>query len=302
MPLNRAKFHFDNIYSHRDRVFGPYVLIQVGDLSCEPGYQTYQHQQYVYEITYVVSGTGEFIVDDVPYAMQKEDLFLSKKVGTHNIVSSETDPLRYFYLGFDFVDPVPNEQIAELKRFFDTEETVRISNVTGVQDAFVKLLSEFVSNDSLSGMLVEAYMQEIICVVYRIFRKKQHRSYLLNAPNNSDEKLVYDVIHYIDVNLESMDGLSELSREFGYSYTHIAQKFSAYTGESLKAYHTKRRFEKANEYLREGYSVTKVAERLRFKSIHAFSRAYKKYVGVTPRENKRRGDTAKTADPSEKVS
>ena len=72
-----------------------------------------------------------------------------------------------------------------------------------------------------------------------------------------------------------MENLSALSAEFGYSYTHIAQKFSAFTGESLKSYHTKRRFEKSNEYLRQGYSVTKVAELMGFKSIHAFSRAYK---------------------------
>ncbi len=301
MPLNRAKFHFDNVYSRRDRIFGPYVLFQIGDLSCEPGYQTYEHQQSVYEITYVFSGSGEFIVNGVPYTMQKEDLFLSRKEGTHNIISSETDPLRYFYLGFDFSEPVTDAQITELKQFFDTEETVKVSNALGVQDTFMKLLSEFLEDDFLSGKLIEAYMQEIICTVFRVFRRKLYRSYLLNAPNNSDEKLVYDVIHYIDVNLESMDGLTELSREFGYSYTHIAQKFSAFTGESLKAYHTKRRFEKANEYLREGYSVTKVAERLGFKSIHAFSRAYKKYVGVTPRENKKRAEAAKAAASSEKV-
>ena len=127
-------------------------------------------------------------------------------------------------------------------------------------------------------------MQEIICGVYRIFSRKFYKNYLLSGSNNSDEKLVYDVINYIDVHLESMENLSALSAEFGYSYTHIAQKFSAFTGESLKSYHTKRRFEKSNEYLRQGYSVTKVAELMGFKSIHAFSRAYKKYVGMAPRE------------------
>ena len=136
-------------------------------------------------------------------------------------------------------------------------------------------------------LLIEAYMQEIICGVYRIFSRKFYKNYLLSGSNNSDEKLVYDVINYIDVHLESMENLSALSAEFGYSYTHIAQKFSAFTGESLKSYHTKRRFEKSNEYLRQGYSVTKVAELMGFKSIHAFSRAYKKYVGMAPREYKK---------------
>ena len=88
----------------------------------------------------------------------------------------------------------------------------------------MKILSEFISDDVLSNLLIEAYMHEIICGVYRIFSRRYYRSYLLSGSNNADEKLVYDVINYIDVNLESMENLSALSSAFGYSYTHIAQK------------------------------------------------------------------------------
>lgn len=287
MPVNRAKFHFDNTYAGMDMLYGPYVLYQIGDLSCEAGYQTFEHEQAVYEITYVLSGTGAFYVDDTVYTMQKGDLLLVRKGQMHNIISAEIEPLRFFYLGFDFVEPIVNEKIAQLKSFFDTNEQVQFHNAVSLQDTFMRVLSEFISDDVLSNLLIEAYMQEIICGVYRIFSRKFYKNYLLSGSNNSDEKLVYDVINYIDVHLESMENLSALSAEFGYSYTHIAQKFSAFTGESLKSYHTKRRFEKSNEYLRQGYSVTKVAGLMGFKSIHAFSRAYKKYVGMAPREYKK---------------
>ena len=274
MPVNRAKFHFDNTYAGMDMLYGPYVLYQIGDLSCEAGYQTFEHEQAVYEITYVLSGTGAFYVDDTVYTMQKGDLLLVRKGQMHNIISAEIEPLRFFYLGFDFVEPIVNEKIAQLKSFFDTNEQVQFHNAVSLQDTFMRVLSEFISDDVLSNLLIEAYMQEIICGVYRIFSRKFYKNYLLSGSNNSDEKLVYDVINYIDVHLESMENLSALSAEFGYSYTHIAQKFSAFTGESLKSYHTKRRFEK-------------VAELMGFKSIHAFSRAYKKYVGMAPREYKK---------------
>lgn len=287
MPVNRAKFHFDNTYAGMDMLYGPYVLYQIGDLSCEAGYQTFEHEQAVYEITYVLSGTGAFYVDDTVYTMQKGDLLLVRKGQMHNIISAEIEPLRFFYLGFDFVEPIVNEKIAQLKSFFDTNEQVQFHNAVSLQDTFMRVLSEFISDDVLSNLLIEAYMQEIICGVYRISSRKFYKNYLLSGSNNSDEKLVYDVINYIDVHLESMENLSALSAEFGYSYTHIAQKFSAFTGESLKSYHTKRRFEKSNEYLRQGHSVTKVAELMGFKSIHAFSRAYKKYVGMAPREYKK---------------
>ena len=69
MPVNRAKFHFDNTYAGMDMLYGPYVLYQIGDLSCEAGYQTFEHEQAVYEITYVLSGTGAFYVDDMDAAL-----------------------------------------------------------------------------------------------------------------------------------------------------------------------------------------------------------------------------------------
>lgn len=273
-----------------DMLYGPFILYQIGDLSCEPGYQTFDHVQAVYEVTYVLSGSGDFCVNGRVYPMQKGDLLIVRKGQRHNIISSESDPIRYFYLGFDFVDPIASEKIRVLKEFFDTTPEVERHNTVGVQDTFMRILAEFVSDDVLSNLLVESYMQEIICNVYRVFNRRYLRSYLLNGSNSSDEKLAYDVINFIDVNLESMENLGALSTEFGYSYTHIAQKFSAFTGESLKAYHTKRRFEKANEYLQQGYSVTKVAELMQFKSIHAFSRAYKKQMGVAPRDYKKQAE------------
>ena len=229
MPVNRAKFHFDNTYAGMDMLYGPYVLYQIGDLSCEAGYQTFEHEQAVYEITYVLSGTGAFYVDDTVYTMQKGDLLLVRKGQMHNIISAEIEPLRFFYLGFDFVEPIVNEKIAQLKSFFDTNEQVQFHNAVSLQDTFMRVLSEFISDDVLSNLLIEAYMQEIICGVYRIFSRKFYKNYLLSGSNNSDEKLVYDVINYIDVHLESMENLSALSAEFGYSYTHIAQKFSPTT-------------------------------------------------------------------------
>ena len=114
MPVNRAKFHFDNTYAGMDMLYGPYVLYQIGDLSCEAGYQTFEHEQAVYEITYVLSGTGAFYVDDTVYTMQKGDLLLVRKGQMHNIISAEIEPLRFFYLGFDFVEPIVNESLYSL--------------------------------------------------------------------------------------------------------------------------------------------------------------------------------------------
>ena len=56
----RKKFHFDNVYFESPRLYEDILLYQIGDLSCESGYAIGEHEQYCYEISYIVSGKGLF--------------------------------------------------------------------------------------------------------------------------------------------------------------------------------------------------------------------------------------------------
>ena len=44
-------------------------------------------------------------------------------------------------------------------RAFDTNEQVQFHNAVSLQDTFMRVLSEFISDDVLSNLLIEAYMQ-----------------------------------------------------------------------------------------------------------------------------------------------
>ena len=107
---------------------------------------------------------------------------------------------------------------------------------------------------------------------------------------------MYDVIQYMDTHMENLIDLAELGQIFGYSYTYISSRFTERMEESLKRYYTRRRFEKAREYLSNGESVTKVAEMVGYKSIHAFSRAFHKEVGMSPKEYKEQLVTVEQTD------
>ena len=94
--------------------------------------------------------------------------------------------------------------------------------------------------------------------------------------------MVHDVILYLETQQGGIRRLQDLSGEFGYSYAHIAKVFSAVAGESLKAYHTRLRFAQACTDMMRGMSVTETAERAGYQSIHAFSKAFKKYEASPP--------------------
>ncbi len=278
---SRAKFHFDNIYEQMNRKIGPYVLYQIGDLCCEPGYIVEPHRQKVYEISYIVSGNGVFQTDGVKVNVSKGMLYINRIGEKHEISSSTGEPLRYFYLGFTFADSSENEIVAKQKSFFDDPKNRMVDNAIGIQDLFMKMFTEMIAQDSFTEVMLETCMQQILIKTCRIFSQKKYHTYRINN-DYTDQKLVYDIVHYIDTQTEDIRDLSGLSKIFGYSYTGIAQKFLSVMGETLKSYYSKRRFEKAKESILKGNSITMTAEIVGYKSIHAFSRAFNDHTGMTP--------------------
>lgn len=286
MKLNRAKFHYGHFYPDMNLVLGPYVVWQTGDLQCEPGYIEEKHVQVVHEISFIVAGHGWFMLNDAEYPVKKGDLIINRVGDTHMVISSQDDPLRYYYLGFDFRQPITSEVILRIKYFWAHFAIPVFSNAFNLQETFIDFLSEISTDDFLAAPLMEGYVNRIICEVYRQFNRNQNPKYLLREDQTMDEKLVYDILQYLETSGDRLEHLAELCQTFGYSYSHIAGRFKAVVGESLNAYCQRRRFERAQGNLRRGMSITEVAEAAGFKSIHAFSRAYKHHCGVAPSQYK----------------
>lgn len=297
---NRARFHFDNLYHTREQMMiGPYIVKQVGDLSCEAGYRYPPHTQDVHEISYVVSGRGVFCANGERFDVRRGTLFVNAADDVHEIVSSMDDPIRYMYLGFRAQKPIASPIIQTLESFYARPVNRIGENMFEVQETFIHLLDEIVVADPYTELLKECCIHQLVCQVYRLLNPRDNRSYLIGAGEKTDvQRLVYDIAHYIDTNVGRLTTLAALSDQFGYSYAYIAKVFSQQMGESLYAYYAKRRFEKARDYLVHGVSVTEAARLLGYQSIHAFSRAFKKDSGLCPSEFARTLPDAQIDPPS----
>ncbi|WP_420872065.1 cupin domain-containing protein [Cohnella rhizosphaerae] len=74
---NRKDFHFDHIYFENPQRFGSIRLFQVGDLSCQGGYVVNEHEQFCYELSYIVSGRGWFKAGGASHAVKEGDIVLN---------------------------------------------------------------------------------------------------------------------------------------------------------------------------------------------------------------------------------
>ena len=96
------------------------------------------------------------------------------------------------------------------------------------------------------------------------------------------------VFDFIEENLESDLSLSKVAENALYSPFHFHRVFKYITGETLNDYVSRQRIEKsALDLLHKSITVSELAHKFGFSDNSSFSRAFKKYFGVSPTEFKK---------------
>lgn len=96
------------------------------------------------------------------------------------------------------------------------------------------------------------------------------------------------VFEFIDENLESDLSLKTVSEIAFFSPFHFHRVFKFVTGETLNEFVTRRRIEKsAINLLHKNTTATEIAHKYGFSDNSSFSRAFKKYFGISPTEFKK---------------
>lgn len=286
---NSAHFHFDRVYDSRTQAHGIFSLEQIGDLSCKESYYIAPHSQTCYEICYVVSGCGHVEINGNRYKATYGDLILTIPGDIHSLIADKEDPFRLFYIGFNFL--TRNEELSSslfsIQKQFDQLSCPITRTRYQIEHFFTGTFNELVDFNPHSLFVIESFLRQIVVFTFRNFYGEinfpQH--YETASEEGKIDNVIYEVVNYIDQNLLSITELTLVSEAFNYSYPHLSRLFSKEIGLTLKEYFNRKRFEKAVTWLKQGnQSVTQIATRLNYQSIHSFSRAFRHQYGMAPKE------------------
>jgi DNA gyrase inhibitor GyrI/AraC-like DNA-binding protein len=104
-------------------------------------------------------------------------------------------------------------------------------------------------------------------------------------------KRINNVINYIEKNLDKDLNLNNLSQKAFFSSFHFHRIFSAIVGETLNSLIIRKRIERIASIIAVGTNETLVdlAYKYGFNNASSFSRAFKKFYGISPTEFKQKG-------------
>jgi YesN/AraC family two-component response regulator len=133
--------------------------------------------------------------------------------------------------------------------------------------------------------------QELLLIVKNIFEGKQrYLNYALSQPKDeeyesADSKFVREVTEAIDKNISNVGfRLEEMASELCVSPSTLQKKLKRITGKSVSQFLREYRLEVARSHIEQkSGAISEIAFKVGFKSHAYFSKSYKEYFGVTPR-------------------
>lgn len=103
------------------------------------------------------------------------------------------------------------------------------------------------------------------------------------------ESIINDIIYYINHNYTSNIKLETIAPLFGYNSAYLGKIFTKTVGEPFNTFVDKKRVEAAQELLQSGNcKVYEVAEKVGYTNVDYFHKKFRKYVGETPAEYRKR--------------
>ena len=110
------------------------------------------------------------------------------------------------------------------------------------------------------------------------------------APRNADDyDSILSVINYIDDHLERKLDQQTLVHISNMSPTKLKSLFKHFTGQTITEYILEKRADKASHLLSEtDWSIEAISKAIGFETATGFSTSYKKHVGISPTEYRKR--------------
>ncbi len=276
------KFHIDYNFINEPQSYGDTVLVQLGRLYCEgaAGVDKHAHMN-LYELTIVIDGEGEVVTNDVPVSVTKGDIYFSYPGDLHEIRSSSTKPLKYDFFAFNTQNIELKRELKYIVSFFCNYED-RVFRDSRINSTVESAIAELGSKDDFHEAVLALLFEQVIYYVIRNYRTDKKPAKSMHTV--SADEICFQIMHYIDTHIYSIENLSSLSDKFSYNYSYLSDMFKRTTGNTISDYYQTRRLDVARFLVTEGrLTVGQIAEMLRYSSLYTFSKAFKNKYGTAPK-------------------
>lgn len=171
-----------------------------------------------------------------------------------------------------------------LARDEDGSPVTQLFKIDGRCVEIAKQIINLNHTDPFYFLEVEALVNHLLYQGLDLLRQQTLKEGESHRFRVSDIEKLTSVKLHIESNYSTNYSLLELSREFGINRRKLTEGFKGLFGATVNEYVLKQRMSKAAKMIKQGELATTVAHRVGYKEQSSFTRAFKRYYGVLPRD------------------
>lgn len=171
-------------------------------------------------------------------------------------------------------------QISELKRYYNFVTGLIYSAISSSDKEKLEVDTDSISFYDITSIehFVEVVKRKILVYVDFMERKE------------SQGNIMDEICEYIDQNFTEKLVLSDIAEKFFISYSHLSKMFHETYGVSFQEYLISKRMVYSEQLLQcPTMNLQEISEAVGYNNVFNFSRAFKKYYGVSPTFYKKAG-------------
>lgn len=252
------------------------------------------HTHEYFQIYYVSQGHLTHFVGDNFSVLAHGDMFIIPP-GTVHHISMEQDTI-FFSVSFmpEFLGGINDSNrlaVTFLRNLNVNNEilpkvTIDSEDILYTETLLSRMLMEFTLKKIGFGEILYAHTVLLVTTLGRNYFKKD-RSHISDYFENN-KQFVLHCISYVENHFADSISLDEISRRSTMSKSSFCALFSRLTGHSFNNYLNLCRIKKAAEYIKSGYKITAVYGLCGYNDFSTFYRNFKKAMGMSPQEYKRK--------------
>ena len=250
-----------------------------------------KHRHTQFEISYVLSGEGNYCVGDKTYPMEAGDIFVFSSNEFHYITEVTSAPLKLLTVHFEpcylfgsSFDSLSSRCINLCFTHSDNfKNRIVASDAVTLQKILFQIKDELSNHAAESSLLVKSYLNIFLVELIRNHNfVGQSRSF-----KRKNVHAIRNAVDYINLHLAEPIALADIAKAVHVSPSYLSALFKDFFQVSLWNYIMSKRIEIAILLLidkNNQSTILEIALQCGFNNTTNFNRAFRKHTGLTPSE------------------
>lgn len=245
------------------------------------------------EILFLLKGKGRiyFANTKTSYTVREEDIFVINSFEIHNLELLENATALSFSISLRFLYSVSPELMkyqVSCRSFLYGNDKQESFNL--LRSDLARVFEEQYKNTNKPSSYFKSKVAAVLEDLNIYFLDKNRP-----AVSGSNFETLIPAIHYIQSHYRENITLEDLAEQTYLSRTYISRSFTKYFGVSFTEYITLLRIACACEMLRGNDTISVIALESGFPNVNAMILAFKRHLGSTPGEYRKRLETSEPA-------